>query len=186
MTLMTLTLDAAAKPVGLIPARDAVAQIAEQIISGSNDITVMASDEGTRFRSQFLDLAAPLIILNSRRYVEVTPVESKYVSKRIMFARDNFTCQYCGFKADPGKAHAQLTIDHVKPARLFESRGQATTWDNVTTACRACNTAKGGKLPRDCGMMPKITPKPPSSYVQLRFAGRLNKVQRDYVEDYFG
>ena len=34
-------------------------------------------------------------------------------------------------------------------------------------------------------MMPRSVPVEPH-YVQLRFAGRLNKVQRDYVRDYFG
>lgn len=183
---MTLTLDASAKPVGLISIKDAVAQLAEQIISGRSDISVLAEDESRRFRSQFIDMAAPLIILNSRHYVQITPNEAKYVSKRVMFARDSYTCQYCGFEATPGKAHAQLTLDHVKPARLFKTRKDATTWDNVTTACSPCNNKKGGQLPRDCGMMPRTTPKAPTSLIQMKFFGHLNQVQRDYIEDYYG
>jgi hypothetical protein len=54
----------------------------------------------------------------------------------------------------------------------------------VVAACKACNFRKGGKLPMECGMYPHTTPKEPH-YVQLRFAGRLNEPQRDYVADYF-
>jgi hypothetical protein len=48
-----------------------------------------------------------------------------------------------------------------------------------------CNQKKAGKLPRECGMMPMSTPKAPH-YAQLRFAGRLNPQQREYINDYFG
>ena len=36
----------------------------------------------------------------------------------------------------------QLTFDHVIP----RSRGGKTTWNNVVTSCRRCNTFKGNKL----------------------------------------
>ena len=185
MSTKTLTLDASAKPIGLVPMQDAVANIAEQMISGGNAFQVLAEDATRRFRSQHLDIPAPLIIMNSSHYVEVSYSESRYVSKRVMFARDNYSCQYCDYKANPGNAHQELTIDHVKPARLFASRGEATTWENVTTACKSCNTRKGGKLPRECGMLPRNTPEPPHGYVQLQFSAGLNEVQRDYVNDYY-
>lgn len=185
MSDKTLLLDASAQPTGMIPVQDAVARIAAQIISGENKITVIASDKKTRFRSQDLDIPAPLIMLNASRYIELHESELNFVSKRIMFARDAYTCQYCGFEAEPGKANKQLTLDHVKPARLFRNRAEATTWDNVTTACAPCNNRKGGKLPRDCGMMPKNTPKPPPAHLQLQYSDALNEVQRNYVDDYY-
>lgn len=185
MGLMTLALDAAAKPISLIPVQEAVGRLAAEMISNqSGEIQVFASDETRRFRSQHLDLPAPLIVMFPG-YVELEPNETRYVSRRVVFARDKYSCQYCDFVAEPGKARQQLTIDHVKPARLFASRAEATTWENVTTACRECNSKKAGFLPRECGMMPRTTPRKPH-YVQLRFAGRLNAVQREYVTDYFG
>lgn len=185
---MTLTLDRAAKPTGLMPVKAAVARIAEQIVNGVGDesgsVQVLAADEHRRFRSQHLDLPAPLIVMFAD-YIELEPYETERVSRRVLFARDDYTCQYCGYEAHPGRAARELTMDHVKPARLFANRAEATTWENVTTSCAPCNRRKGGRLPRDCGMMPRCVPKRPH-YVQLRFAGRLNAVQRDYVRDYFG
>ena len=119
-----------------------------------------------------------------QNYVELNPGCTDRVTRRVLFARDNFTCQYCGLQATPGQATKQLTVDHVKPAHLFPSRAAATFWENCVTACAPCNSLKGGRLPRDCGMMPKCTPKEPS-FVQLRFAGKLNIAQRDYVADFY-
>lgn len=184
MSLMTLALDAAAKPISLIPVQEAVARLAAGISDDSGQIQVFASDETRRFRSQHLDLPAPLIVMFPG-YVELDPAETRYVSRRVLFARDNYACQYCDFVAEPGKARQQLTIDHVKPARLFSSRAEATFWENCVSACEPCNRKKAGHLPRECGMMPRKVPVQPH-YVQLRFAGRLNQVQRDYVTDYFG
>ena len=60
-----------------------------------------------------------------------------------------------------------LTFDHLVP----RSRGGRTTWDNVITACSACNLAKGNRLPRECGMRPQRKPRAPSAY-DLHEAGR--------------
>lgn len=54
-----------------------------------------------------------------------------------VFVRDEFRCVYCGgvFPVD------DLTVDHVQP----QMRGGDGSGGNVVTACRACNTAKGGR-----------------------------------------
>jgi hypothetical protein len=49
--------------------------------------------------------------------------------------RDEWTCQYCGSEDD-------LTCDHVIPL----IRGGGNDDDNLTTACRSCNSSKGDKL----------------------------------------
>ena len=51
-----------------------------------------------------------------------------------VFLRDKFSCQYCG-------SGEELTFDHLLP----RSKGGETNWDNVVTACSACNGKKGGK-----------------------------------------
>ncbi len=60
-----------------------------------------------------------------------------------------------------------LTFDHVIP----KSRGGLTIWENVATACSTCNVKKGGKMPRDCGMVPFIKPYKPTEE-QLHKNGR--------------
>lgn len=111
------------------------------------------------------------------------------VTRRVLLARDGYRCQYCGWQAPPGRARA-LTVDHVKPQHLYPSRQAATTWDNVVAACFDCNQAKGGLLPMHAGMWPGMyhgVPYVPAvpSLVQLRFAGRCNAAQRDYIRDFY-
>ena len=57
------------------------------------------------------------------------------LTRREVFIRDNYTCQYCGRQGH------DLTIDHIIP----RSRGGAHTWDNLVSACKSCNHRKGGK-----------------------------------------
>jgi 5-methylcytosine-specific restriction endonuclease McrA len=57
------------------------------------------------------------------------------LSKRELFRRDHYRCQYCGAKA------AHLTIDHLIPRH----RGGDHSWSNLVTACASCNTKKGGR-----------------------------------------
>lgn len=59
-----------------------------------------------------------------------------------VFKRDHYTCQYCGKEAK------QLTLDHVIP----RYRDGEHTWENVASACVACNRRKAGRTPREAGM----------------------------------
>lgn len=49
------------------------------------------------------------------------------------YARDNYTCVYCGASGVP------LTYDHY----LAQAFGGQTTMENGRTSCRPCNKAKG-------------------------------------------
>lgn len=80
------------------------------------------------------------------------------LSRKEIFRRDHFTCQYCG------RQTSVLTIDHVIPRRL---EGE-TRWDNVVSACPRCNHLKGGLTPEQSGMYPIKMPKhPPNSAIYL-------------------
>jgi 5-methylcytosine-specific restriction endonuclease McrA len=57
------------------------------------------------------------------------------LSRRAIFRRDGYRCQYCG------RETAHLTLDHVVP----RSRGGAHAWTNLVSACAMCNRRKGGK-----------------------------------------
>jgi 5-methylcytosine-specific restriction endonuclease McrA len=177
-----LTVDANAKPIGLVRVEVAVSRIARGMSEGRQNVKPLVVDETRRWRSRNLDLPTPVVV-RWPGYVELPDTDRAHVSRRVLFARDGYECQYCGFKATPGKALQQLTLDHVKPAHLFATRAAATTWDNVTTACFACNNRKAGLLPMEAGMWPRTTPKTPD-FVQVRFAGRLTEAQRNYVRDY--
>jgi hypothetical protein len=58
---------------------------------------------------------------------------SKAVRFRV-FARDNFTCQYCGLSAPA----VELQVDHISPV----SKGGAHHEGNFITACVHCNAGK--------------------------------------------
>lgn len=84
------------------------------------------------------------------------------LSRREIFRRDHFTCQYCG------KTSSDLTVDHVIPRH----QGGAHIWSNLVTACYACNHLKGGRALTDTGMRLLRQPKePPASagYIFARF-----------------
>lgn len=201
MTTHTLMVNQSAMPIGLVPIRDAVSALATSVVDGTGLVQALHVDETCRFRSLTIDLPAPLVVMDSsiestqaRRWTAVSQRELATVSRRVVFARDSYRCQYCGEQARPGRSRYDLTLDHVKPARLFPTRKAATTYDNVVAACFACNQRKGGdwgELPMHAKMWPGMyrgvpyTPKEPT-FVQIRFAGKLRGVQLDYVCDYFG
>lgn len=59
---------------------------------------------------------------------------SHYLAKKV-FERDKYRCRRC-------KTWLDLTCDHIIP----ESKGGATTFDNLQTLCRRCNSSKGRKV----------------------------------------
>jgi 5-methylcytosine-specific restriction endonuclease McrA len=83
-------------------------------------------------------------ILRLLKYVKVKKHRMVKFSRANIYARDKYTCQYCG------SAHRteELTFDHVIPV----SRGGTKNWDNIVTACIDCNRKKGGRTPYEAGM----------------------------------
>lgn len=77
-----------------------------------------------------------------------------------LFLRDGFACVYCG-------SGEELTFDHVVPRRL----GGKTTWTNIAAACSRCNLRKGGRMPREAGMIPRVKPYQPNRH-QLQAQGK--------------
>jgi 5-methylcytosine-specific restriction endonuclease McrA len=105
----------------------------------------------------------------------IAPARRPAFTRFNVFLRDRFACQYCDSPAD-------LTFDHVLP----RSRGGLTTWENVVTACAACNLRKGGRLVRECNMVPRRWPRMPSVH-ELQEHGRsfpprhLHETWRDFL-----
>ncbi|MFP4640711.1 MAG: HNH endonuclease [Dehalococcoidia bacterium] len=91
-------------------------------------------------RSLSFSMTAPSVVRlthlvkRHRREVKLT--------RRRVFIRDRYTCQYCG------KETGDLTLDHVVPRRL----GGEHSWENVVSACKACNQKKAGRTPQIAGM----------------------------------
>jgi 5-methylcytosine-specific restriction endonuclease McrA len=82
------------------------------------------------------------------------PRPSVKLTRREIFRRDNYTCQYCGRRS------GEMTVDHVLPRHL----GGEHVWTNVVTACPACNHQKGGRRLEESGMkLIRLPQEPPSS-----------------------
>ena len=103
------------------------------------------------------------------------PSSTVTFSRRNIFKRDRFTCQYCGLqpRAD------ELTIDHVIP----RSRGGGSTWENCVLACVACNNRKADRTPQQAGMRLKKKPvRPRWNPVYSRHKLRISSWQK-FVSD---
>jgi 5-methylcytosine-specific restriction endonuclease McrA len=109
------------------------------------------------------------------RYHVRRPLPDLKLSRRSIFARDNFTCQYCGAQS------RDLTIDHIVPKR----HGGAMAWENLVACCRRCNTKKGDKMLHVTGMRLMRQPRRPRyvPYISLTkyVAGAKNDVWRSYL-----
>lgn len=80
------------------------------------------------------------------------------LTRREIFRRDNYTCQYCGRRS------GEMTVDHVLPRHL----GGKHIWTNVVTACPACNHQKGGRRLGESGMkLIRLPQEPPSSALYI-------------------
>ncbi len=97
------------------------------------------------------------------------------LSRREVFSRDRFTCQYCGQQTK------DLTLDHIVP----KWRGGSHTWDNLVAACKHCNHRKGGRLAEDARMRLLRAPFEPRCDVYTLFTPYLsdprNEAWRDYL-----
>lgn len=103
-------------------------------------------------------ITIPLVVmLRGGRYIR--PQVKVRLSRKALFIRDHYSCQYCGMDSDS----SALTMDHIVP----RSRGGASTWENVVTACKSCNQRKGNRSLKDCGMALRSKPAKPHSLLAL-------------------
>jgi 5-methylcytosine-specific restriction endonuclease McrA len=96
-------------------------------------------------------------------------------SRRNIFLRDDYTCQYCGEQFDP----KGLTCDHIIP----KSRGGVTEWTNIVTSCIRCNLKKGDKLLEDVNMHPRKRPSRPNGFYMIMLHVGV-KMLPEYWKDY--
>ena len=119
-------------------------------------------DEEEFVHSSSIRMRIPRVIVLT--LYDKLPSREVRFSRKNIFERDNYMCQYCG-KKPPTKSQAlkwidknQLNLDHVVP----RARGGKTTWLNVVTSCYKCNSKKGSKLLEELGWKLLSTPKVPS------------------------
>ena len=105
-------------------------------------------------------------------YMVKRPFLPRKLSKKEVFLRDRFTCQYCGKKAQ------DLTLDHVIPRR----QNGGHTWENVVAACSRCNLRKAGRTPAEARMTLNKSPRAPDPNPYLILQNRvILEAWRPYV-----
>lgn len=118
-----------------------------------NDVSRAKAKFGNMMiRSARLQLIPPEIILLTQ--YDGMGHHGIVFSRRNLFKRDKYTCQYCG--AQPGPE--ELTIDHVYP----RSRGGKSSFENCVLACVECNRKKANRTPEEAGLKLRKTPKKPT------------------------
>jgi len=151
-----LVLNATYEPINVVSARRAVVLLIKE------KAELIEAVDGA-IRSSSMRISVPAVI-RLVYYVRIPRLLKVPLSRRSVLARDYYTCQYCGIKP----ARSELTIDHVVP----RSRGGKTTWENVVTACRRCNTRKGSKTLAEAGLALRTTPERPR-YVAFAMLSQL-------------
>lgn len=131
-----LVLNATYEPLSIVSVRRALILLLKEKAE-----LIESAEE--RLHAARTSLPVPLVI-RLVYYVRIPRQVTMAPSRRSVLLRDNQTCQYCGASG----SHAILTLDHLLP----RSRGGETTWENVVTACRACNMRKGDRTPDEAGM----------------------------------
>jgi 5-methylcytosine-specific restriction endonuclease McrA len=128
-----------------------------------NDVSkAKAKFDGCVIRSARMALLAPEVVLLTG--YDGIGARGVVFSRKNLFKRDKFTCQYCG--AQPGPS--ELTIDHVNP----KSKGGRSVWDNCVLACVECNSKKANLPLEKSGLKLRKIPKKPTwkmlTYVSIR------------------
>lgn len=147
-----LVLNASYEPLNVCSVRRAVVLVlkekAELVEKGERTV-----------RSESTTLPHPVVI-RLVTYVRIPRDQRRRrITRRAVFARDSWTCQYCG-------TTSHLTVDHVMP----RSRGGASDWENIVTACAPCNRRKGNRTSVETGMHPRRSPRAPGPTIFIRVA----------------
>jgi len=169
----TLVLNRRWTPIRTAPVQDAIGLVARghaviiepesfetHDLASWNDVSRVRARVGDALiRSPRLVLVAPEVILLTT--YEGPGARAVVFSRKNLFKRDRYTCQYCGIQPGP----EELTVDHIVP----RSKGGVSSWENCVLACVECNKRKADRSPVQAGMKMRKTPKKPSwkSLVQV-------------------
>jgi 5-methylcytosine-specific restriction endonuclease McrA len=100
------------------------------------------------------------VVIRLVTYVRIPrDTHRRKITRRAVFARDGWACQYCGSRSN-------LTVDHVIP----RSKGGLSSWENIVASCAPCNRRKGDALPRQAGMRLLKQPHTPNPNVFIHVA----------------
>lgn len=136
--------------VGMQPLRvDSWQRAFCDVLLGKTEVIEYSADKTIRSANATWPMPSVVRLL---RHFKRDKVRIKF-SRINIYARDHFTCQYCGNRF----MTEELTLDHVLP----RSRGGRTTWENVVACCVDCNRDKADKTPAEAGLKLRSVPRKP-------------------------
>ena len=162
----TLVLNRRWTPIRTTPVQDAIGLVAKGtaviIEPDSFEIHDLASWNDVsraRIRVGEVVIRSPRLVLVPPEVILLKTYEGQggravVFSRKNLFKRDRYTCQYCGIQPGP----EELTVDHVVP----RSRGGVSSWENCVLACVECNKVKADRSPEKAGLKLRRSPKKPT------------------------
>ena len=170
-----LALNASFEPLTIVPTRRAVRLVLDR------KAEILETDAGRTFRSERKVVPSPTVI-RLVRFVQVPRRFRRQVTNTFLFARDDYSCQYCGRHRRELTGRQFLTRDHVLPV----SRGGQNEWSNVVTACSPCNNRKGDRLPAEAGLVLERAPGEPNHVHLVWAVRRVTPAQAKYIRMFYG
>jgi 5-methylcytosine-specific restriction endonuclease McrA len=147
-----LVLNASNEPINVCTVRRAIVLILKQKAE-------VIDEHELEIHAERMSMTRPAVI-RLRAYVHIPYASARRkITRRAVFARDGWECQYCGRKGS-------LTMDHVIP----RSKGGETSWENVVTCCATCNRRKGDRSVTQSGMKLRAPPQPPHATIFIHVA----------------
>jgi len=160
---LILRLDVTGQPVKWIPWQEAVSIYARDMVAwttGAHAFTLHGGHCRLTGLQSTIEINSIVAVRGENKLIHQRHIPP--LTNRELFRRDRNMCLYCG------REHLddELTRDHVKPI----STGGRDLWSNVVTACRRCNTHKGGRTPEQANMPLLAIPYIPNlaEYLYLR------------------
>jgi 5-methylcytosine-specific restriction endonuclease McrA len=142
-----LVLNATYEPINVCSIRRAVVLLLKEKAE-------MLERNARELHSERCTVARPVVI-RLVSYVRVPhQAHRRKITRRAVFARDGWACQYCGSRSN-------LTVDHVVP----RSKGGQSSWENIVASCGPCNRRKGDSLPAQVGMKLRRAPRIPRAEI---------------------
>lgn len=176
MNSLILKLNKAGHPVAWISYEQAAIATAKNLVLWSMGDRAKMLRGGTQritgMRS-FMDLPSIIAVKGSVKDKAVPRI-----SNRLLFARDENTCLYCGNQFNS----SELTRDHVIPV----SKGGPDNWTNCVTSCRRDNHNKADRTPEEAGMELLAIPYEPNRNEYFALSNRkILADQMDYLRSGF-
>ena len=164
MNAKVLILNQNYEPMSVINVRKAI------VLLYLGKAELIAEKDGISVRSVSSTYPFPSIVRLSM-YVRV-PYKKIILSRKNILRRDGHRCQYCG------RGDVALTVDHVFPL----SRGGDETWENLVTACVACNNKKGDGTPDESRMPLRRRPMRPNHVTFIsHYVGSMDERWKPYL-----